>query len=286
MLQLVLNGIVTGSILVLGAIGLTLTYGILRFANFAHGDIMTLGAYTALILVMMNVPIIIAFPVAMAFTALVGILIDTILYRPLRKKGSIVLLISSVGVALLLRNIVQIIWGPQMRYYSTEIQIAYILPLGLRIKPDQVMIILTASAFIVLLHLFLKKTRTGKAMRAMADNSDLARITGIDTDRIIMWTWGIGCALAAAAGILLGMEVQLRPFMGWDLLLPIFAAAILGGIGKPYGAMAGGIIIGLSQEISTAFISTAYKPAVSFVILILVLLVRPSGIFGKEERWT
>jgi branched-chain amino acid transport system permease protein/neutral amino acid transport system permease protein len=286
MLQLVLNGIVTGSILVLGAIGLTLTYGILRFANFAHGDIMTLGAYTALILVMMNVPIIIAFPVAMAFTALVGILIDTILYRPLRKKGSIVLLISSVGVALLLRNIVQIIWGPQMRYYSTEIQIAYILPLGLRIKPDQVMIILTASAFIVLLHLFLKKTRTGKAMRAMADNSDLAQITGIDTDRIIMWTWGIGCALAAAAGILLGMEVQLRPFMGWDLLLPIFAAAILGGIGKPYGAMAGGIIIGLSQEISTAFISTAYKPAVSFVILILVLLVRPSGIFGKEERWT
>ncbi len=286
MAQLIVNGIVTGTILTLGSIGLTLTYGILRFANFAHGDIMTVGAYVALILLWMNIPPGVAFLFAMVITAVVGIVIDTILYKPLRRKGSIVLLISSVGVALFLRNLVQIIWGPQMRYYTTEIQVAYTLPFGIRIKPDQVLIIVIAAVLIVLMHLFLKRTRTGKAMRAMADNAELAQITGIDTDKVVIWTWGIGCALAAAAGILLGMEIQLRPSMGWDLLLPIFAAAILGGIGKPYGAMAGGMIIGLSQEISTAYLSTAYKPAVSFVILIIVLLIRPSGIFGKVERWT
>jgi branched-chain amino acid transport system permease protein/neutral amino acid transport system permease protein len=242
------------------------TYGVLRFANFAHGDMMTLGAYVAFILVGMNLPL-----------GLVFIL---------RKKGSIVLLIASVGVALFLRNLIQIIWGPQMRYYSTEIQIAYTLPFGIRIKPDQLLIIFTAATLIILVHLFLKKTRIGKAMRAMSDNVELAQIAGIDTEKIVIWTWGIGCALAAAAGILLGIEVQLRPLMGWELLLPIFAAVILGGIGKPYGAMVGGLIIGLSQEISTAFISTAYKPAVSFIILILVLFIKPSGIFAKEERWT
>jgi len=284
--QLIVNGIITGSIIVLGAIGLTLTYGILRFANFAHGDLMTLGAYAALTLAGMNLPFGVVFVIAMAFTAAAGILLDTVLYRPLRKRGSIVLLISSIGAALLLRNLILIIWGPRMRYYSPDIQIAYMLPFGIRIKPDEILIIGIAAALIVLVHLFLKKTRIGKAMRATADNAELAQIAGINTDRVVMWTWGIGCALAAAAGILLGMEVQLRPQMGWDILLPLFAAAILGGIGRPYGAMAGGIIIGLSQEISTAFISTAYKPAVSFAVLILVLLIRPSGIFGKEGRWS
>ncbi len=283
---MIVNGIITGSIIVLGATGLTLTYGILRFANFAHGDLMTLGAYAALTLAGMNLPFGVVFVIAMAFTAAAGILLDTVLYRPLRKRGSIVLLISSIGAALLLRNLVLIIWGPRMRYYSQDIQIAYMMPFGIRIKPDELLIIGIAAALIVLVHIFLKKTRMGKAMRATADNAELAQIAGIDTDRVVMWTWGIGCALAAAAGILLGMEVQLRPQMGWDILLPLFAAVILGGIGRPYGAMAGGIIIGLSQEISTAFISTAYKPAVSFAVLILVLLIRPSGIFGGEGRWS
>ncbi len=284
--QLIVNGIITGSIIVLGAIGLTLTYGILRFANFAHGDLMTLGAYAALTLSAVNLPFGAVFVIAMAFTAVAGILLDRLLYRPLRKRGSIVLLISSIGAALLLRNLILIIWGPRMRYYSPDIQIAYMMPFGIRIKPDQLLIIGIAAALIILVHIFLKKTRMGKAMRATADNAELAQIAGIDTERVVMWTWGIGCALAAAAGILLGMEVQLRPQMGWDILLPLFAAAILGGIGRPYGAMAGGIIIGLSQEVSTAFISTAYKPAVSFAVLILVLLIRPSGIFGREGRWS
>ncbi len=284
--QLIVNGIITGSILVLGAIGLTLTYGILRFANFAHGDLMTLGAYAALTLAGMNLPLGAAFVLAMAFTAVTGIILDMILYKQLRRKGSIVLLISSIGAALFLRNLILIIWGPRMRYYSPDIQIAYMMPFGIRIKPDQILIIAIASALIILVHIFLKRTRMGKAMRAAADNADLAQIAGIDTDKVVMWTWGIGCALAAAAGILLGMEVQLRPGMGWDILLPVFAAAILGGIGKPYGAMAGGMIIGLSQEISTAFISTAYKPVISFAVLILVLLIRPSGIFGREGRWS
>jgi branched-chain amino acid transport system permease protein/neutral amino acid transport system permease protein len=138
---------------------------------------------------------------------------------------------------------------------------------------------------IVLVHLFLKKTRIGKAMRASSDNMDLAEVVGIDTHRVIIWTWSVGTALAVFGGIMLGVENGLRPPMGWELLLPLFAAAILGGIGQPYGAMVGGLIIGIAQEASTGFISTAYKPAVAFIIMILVLLIRPQGIFGGSKRW-
>jgi branched-chain amino acid transport system permease protein/neutral amino acid transport system permease protein len=136
----------------------------------------------------------------------------------------------------------------------------------------------------MLLSLFLQRTKLGKAMRATADNFDLALVSGIDTERVVLWTWAIGNALAAAGGVLLGMSVRLQPIMGWDLLLPIFAAAILGGIGSPYGAMVGALLIGLAEELSTPFIHTSYKPAVSLIILVLVLLVRPQGIFGKVSR--
>ncbi len=284
MLQLFVNGIIVGSIIVLGGVGLTLTYGILKFANFAHGDVMTVGAYLGLAFIMLGLPLPVAIIPAMAMTALLGILIDKLLYSRLRNRPPTTLLIASVGVALGLRNLVHIIWGPRMRYYSTDIQMAMRLPFGVRIKPDEILIVFLSVLLIVLLHLFLKKTRTGKAMRAVADNMELAKVVGIDTQWIIGWTWGLGCALAAAAGIFLGLEVQLRPTMGWEILLSIFAAVILGGIGKPYGAMAGGLIIGISQAMSTAVLPPAYKPAVSFTILVLVLLIKPSGIFGRERR--
>ena len=293
-------GIISGSIITLGAVGLSLTYGILNFANFAHGDIMTLGAFLALVCLTLmqalrvpattfgalsfGLPMVLALMMAMVLTGGVAILIDRILYRRLRKSGRIILLIASVGVAFGLRNLIQFIWGPLPQYYSAEIQLARKIPLlGIRIKPDQIFIIGLAAFLVGMLHLFLQKTKTGKAMRAASDNIELARVSGINIDRVILYTWIIGAALAAAAGVLGGLENKfITPNSGWEMLLPIFAAVILGGIGSPYGAIAGGMIIGLSEEISTAFISTAYKPAVPFVIMVVVLLIKPRGLFGGK----
>lgn len=284
----------------MGAVGLSLTFGILNFANFAHGDIMTLGAFLALVCLTLmqalripattfgalsfGLPMVLALMMAMVLTGGVAILIDRILYRRLRKSGRIVLLIASVGVAFGLRNVIQFIWGPLPQYYSAEIQLARKIPLlGIRIKPDQIFIIGLAAFLVGMLHLFLQKTKTGKAMRATSDNIELARVSGINIDRVILYTWIIGAALAAAAGVLGGLENKfITPNSGWEMLLPIFAAVILGGIGSPYGAIAGGMIIGLSEEISTAFISTAYKPAVPFVIMVAVLLIKPRGLFGGK----
>jgi branched-chain amino acid transport system permease protein/neutral amino acid transport system permease protein len=288
MLELIVNGIVLGSIIALGAVGLSMAYGILNFANFSHGDLMALGAYLAFFFKFaIGMPFLLAAAAAVASTAAVAVLIDKILYNPLRRvENPIILLISSVGVALIIRNLIRLFWGPQIRYYDRSIQMAYVLPGGVRIKPNQILILCVAAAMVAGLHLFLTKTRTGKAMRAASDNSELAKISGIDLDRIVIFTWILSVSLAATGGILLGMDVQLRPVMGWNLLLPIFAAAILGGIGRPYGAIAGGLIIGLAQEISTAFFSTAYKPAFAFIIMLIVLLIRPAGIFGVSGRWT
>ncbi len=287
MAQLLVKGRVLGSIIVLGAIGLSLVYGILKFANFSHGDLIALGAYLAFFFKFaLGLPLLPAAAAAVAATAAAALLIDKILYRPLRRTRSpVILLISSVGVALILRNLIRLFWGPQIRYYSREIQIALTLPGGVKIKPDQILILAVAAALVVGVHLFLTRTRTGVAMRAASDNLELALVTGIDINRVVLWTWLMGVSLAAVGGVLLGIDVQLRPVMGWNLLLPIFAATILGGIGSPYGAMAGGMIMGIAQELSTAFLSTAYKPAFAFLIMLVVLLFRPSGIFGVSSKW-
>ncbi len=278
-LQLGLYGIVLGSIYALGAIGVSLTFGILRFANFAHGDLMTLGAYIALVFVGMGWPLPLALGMAIGGTIGVALLLDQVVYKHLRRQASVILLISSFGTALILRSLVQLIWGSGNQVYRTGIQ----LPMrfwGLRLRQDQIVIMVGAVVLVLALHFFLQKTRVGKAMRAMADNFDLAMVTGIDTERIVLWTWGIGALMAAAAGVFLGMDTRLHPTMGWTLLLPIFAAAIVGGIGRPYGAIVGGLVIGLAEEVSTVFISPAYKAAVAFAILVLMLIVKPTGLFG------
>ncbi len=282
-LQLVIYGIVLGSIISLGAIGVSLIFSILRFAHFAHGDLMTLGAYFALVGVAgMHVPMVAVFLPALIATAVVAIGIDWLLYRHLRQSHPIIMLISSVGTALMLRSLIQIIWGPDNQIYESGIQMPVRL-LGLGIKPDQITIVLGTIVLVTLLHLFLHKTKMGKAMRAMADNMDLAKISGIHTEKVIFWTWIIAALLAAAGGIFLGIDTRLNPIMGWRLLLPVFAACILGGIGSFWGAILGGYIIGITQELSTLFISPAYKPAVAFAIMVVMLVVMPRGIFkGKE----
>ena len=217
---------------------------------------------------------------------LVALIADRLIYRRLRRTQPVILLIASVGVALILRSAVQIIWGPNVQVYVQGIQLPYVIPFGdgaIRIKPDHLVIMGGALVLVTSLHFFLQYTRVGKAMRAMSDNPDLARVTGIDTEKVVLWTWGIGIALAAVGGIFAGLDAQLHPNLGWQLLLPIFAAAILGGIGKPYGAIAGGMTIGLAQELSTLVIPPEYKPAVSFGIMVLVLIVRPRGIFAGSS---
>jgi branched-chain amino acid transport system permease protein/neutral amino acid transport system permease protein len=297
--ELIVYGVVLGSIIALGAIGLTLLYGILRFAHFAHGDLMTLGAYLVLLLNAELLPaagiperrwgplsfgwrMLGSLVVSMGVTALVALVIDRLLYAPLRSRKSspVILAMASLGMALILRSLIYIIWGPQFLFYSQELRPAWELPLGVRLKPDQVCILVLALVLVLLLYLFLQRTRLGKAMRATADNPQLAWVCGIDTGRVTAWTWVIGAALASAAGVLYGLDAQLRPDMGWSFLLPLFAAVILGGIGSPLGALVGGIILGVAQQVSTAFLLPTYKPAVAFLLLIILLFVRPRGLFG------
>lgn len=280
--QLIVYGLIYGGIISLGAIGLTLIFRILRFGHFAHGDMMTLGAYLALFFkATAGWPMWAAALASLVITPMAAVLIDRLLYKPLRRTTPAILLIASVGMALFLRHLVQFIWGAQVQVYNPGIE-RPLLIWGVRIRPSQIWIIVMAVVLVFLVWVFLQKTKFGKAMRAMADNMDLAAVSGIDTDRMITWTWVLGAVLAAAAGIMLGIDTQLRPVMGWIMLLPLFAATILGGVGNPYGAIAGGMIIGMSQELSTMYINTAYKPAVAFVLMVLLLLLRPQGLFGAK----
>jgi branched-chain amino acid transport system permease protein len=301
MIELIIYGIVLGSIIALGAIGLSLVYGIIRFANFAHGEFMTAGAYLALFMVTVvfswiGIPdttfgslsfgwrMVFAFPFSMAGVALLAILFDRILYRKLRNKnsGPVMFAMASLGTSFIIRMIILILWGSDYRFYRPGLmRPALELIWGIKIRPDQILILGVVFFVVILLHLFLQKTKMGKAMRATADNIDLALVTGIDTERIIIWTWGIGGALAAAGGILYGIDVQLHARMGWHFLIPLFAATILGGIGNIYGALIGGLTIGIAQQVSTAFLLPTYKLPVAFMIMIFILLIRPQGIFGR-----
>jgi len=301
--QLFVIGLIVGSVLALGAIGLTLVYGILRFANFAHGDMMTLGAYVALFAyssggdkvgpLSFGYGMIPALALAAAAVALIAAGTDWLVFRPLRRRGSssiVTFAIASLGVALMVRATVLLIWGPQPQIYDPGIQLARDLPIGAKIKPDQIFIMCAAVVLIAATYGLLYRTKLGKAMRATSDNPDLARVAGINTAQVITWTWLIGGALVAVAGVLLGIQAQVTPDMGFTLLLPLFAATILGGIGKPHGALLGALIVAVSQEASTGLDlpwppgwGPGYKPAVAFLVLMVMLIVRPRGLFGAKD---
>ncbi len=279
-LQLLIYGLVTGGIYALGAIGVSLVFAILRFAHFAHGDLMTVGAYLALFgIATLGLPLVPAFALGAVLTALLAVAVDRLLYRRLRRDGAVVLLISSFGVALILRSLVQLVWGPENLVYGTAIVPPWRLG-DLRIRPVHVAILATGVALVTALHLFLTRSRTGKAMRAMADDPDLARVTGIPTERVVVWTWLLAGGLAAVAGMFLALDTRLNPLLGWNVLLPVFAAALVGGIGNVYGAVAGGLVLGVASELSTAVLPAVYKPAVAFAAIVAVLVWRPRGLLG------
>ncbi|PPA78587.1 MAG: branched-chain amino acid transporter permease subunit LivH [ANME-2 cluster archaeon HR1] len=281
LMQLVVNGIVVGSIIAMGAIGLTMVYGILNFANFSHADFMALGAYIAFLLnVTLGLNIILSFFISIVITGAIGVLLDFLVWKPMRKKKAdlVSLIIISIGIALIIRNGLIFFWGGGSRHYDLPVLKGTEM-FGVIVTYNQIIAFGTALVFMIIVHYLLKYTRTGKAMRALSDDIDLARISGINVDKVIQWMWFVGISLAGAAGVLYALETAIRPNMGWFLLLPMFAAVILGGIGNPYGAIVGGMIIGLSQEISTLFLPSEYKLGVSLAIMIVVLLYKPEGIF-------
>jgi neutral amino acid transport system permease protein len=278
--QLLVNGIAVGSIIALAAVGLTLTYGILRLANFAHGDFLTLGAYLTLLANGFGINIWLAVVLGIVGTILAVLLTEKLLWSPMRDRraSSTTLIIISIGLALFLRNGIILFWGGGNQNYDLPVAAAVNL-FGIRIAYYRLIVVGLAILAILGLHYLLQNTKIGKAMRAVADDIDLARVSGINVDQVVIWTWVIAGSLTALSGGMYGLITAVRPNMGWFLILPMFAAVILGGIGNPYGAIAGALVIGIAQEVSTYWLPTEYKLGVALLIMVLVLLVRPQGLF-------
>ncbi|WP_254271200.1 branched-chain amino acid ABC transporter permease [Haloarcula marina] len=304
--SMVLDGILVGLAVGLAGIGLSMTYSILDFANFAHGDTVTVGAFLGwvaayvvaglgtapiadlflfnggpqLSLVSTFGPVLLGLIVAGVGTVGVVFLVDRFTYRPMRDSGNISLLIASIGVALALRYLVAFVFGTQTSGVASSgarLQLAA----GVAITDNELTLLVVSVVLMLAVHVLLQRTKLGKAMRAMADNEDLARVTGIPTERVIRLTWILGGALAGVSGYLLVLESGTISFnFGWILLLLIFAAVIVGGIGSIYGAMAGGVLIGLVDSLALIWLPSGLTRAAVFVVLIVVLLLRPSGIFG------
>lgn len=299
LLSLTVWGIALGGIFALGSVGLTLTYGVLKFPNFSHGALITIGAYIAFEVVRLvpNGPplrplsfgweLMLGLLICMPVTGIVAVICDRLVFRRLRNRGSSIVLfaMASLGLAFVLRSLLYLIWGPAFRfYYHGRANPALDLPLGLRVQADQIFALGLALVLVCLLFWLLTRTKMGKAMRATADNPDLAQVRGIDTERVIAWTWMIGGGLAASGGVLFGLASQLRPEMGFiSILLPVFAAVILGGIGNPFGALVGALVIGMAWQLTAAAIDPTYGPGVAFAIMILMLVIRPQGLFGQSE---
>jgi neutral amino acid transport system permease protein len=287
--QLFVNGIAVGSIIALAAVGLTLTNGILRLPNFAHGDFLTLGAYVAMFLdTQLLSPLIssqelkvwVAILLASGITIISFLLSEYLIWRPMRSRraNSTTLIIISIGLALFIRNGIIFIWGGGNQNYDIPVDTALQM-MGIQIPYYRIVVIGLAIVAVLGLHFLLQNTKIGKAMRAVADDLDLASVSGIDVQRVVLWTWVIAGGLTALSGGLYGLITKVGPNMGWYLILPLFASIILGGIGNPYGAILGALIIGVAQEVSTYFLPPAYKLAVALIVMVLVLLVRPQGLF-------
>jgi neutral amino acid transport system permease protein len=280
-----LNGLTLGSVYALGAVGLTLVYGILKLVNFAHGDFLTFGAYMAyLVNVTWGMPLVAAIFFAMAATAILGVFFEQVMWGPMRRRGAglLQLLLMSIGLAFVIRAVIQYIWSTTVRELDVDV-VATVQFLGLRIGRTELIVVLVGFAVLGAVGLLLRYSLLGKQMRAVADDLELAETAGIDTRRVILYTWLFAGALAGLAGVLAAATTDIKPELGFELLLPIFAAVVLGGIGDAFGALAAGVVLGLVIEWSTLFIEARWKVAVGFLVLVLALIVRPQGIFGKAK---
>jgi neutral amino acid transport system permease protein len=282
---------VTGSVIALAAAGVSIIYGILRLVNFAYGDYMTFGAFIAVYFnVTRELPIVTAAILGMLATALLSVALEFVLWRPVRARnaGFMSLFLVSIGLALVLRHVIYLVAGPQPRTYTVDPYKVYVIG-SARLSGAQAIAIVVAGVGIVVLGILIARTGVGRMMRALADDLPLAAVSGVRTSRVIVAAWILSGLLAGLAGVLAGLvQTSFNPQLGFTLLLPIFAAVVLGGIGSIYGALVGGLALGLAMELSTwpelgGGVNPTYKPVVAFAALVLVLLLRPQGLFGRAR---
>lgn len=302
MIQNLVDGILTGSIISLGAIGLTLIMHMLRFANFSYAELLGIGAYCALVfdrLLAALVPVLhedigplsltwalsLSVVLAMAITGASAAVLDKLVFKRIRDNaGPLSMVFASFGVALILRNVITLIFGHRAQLYSSDIAFAIVVSLDplLLVKPDQIFVLCAALTLMLALHLVLTRTTFGYSLRAVAENSDLAQVAGVRLSWMVIAVWVLGGALSAAAGVFYGLTNHLSPTMGNNFVLPIFAATIVGGIGSVYGAVLGGFIVGIASGLALMVLPSGYIPAMPFLIIMCVLLARPNGLFGEE----
>ena len=281
--QYLFNGIVTGGILALPAVAFSLLWKLLRFPNFAVSTYLTVGAFAALALNQgLRWRIEAAWLGALAVTGGVALGVDRVAFRPMRDRRPFALAIASIGVAFVLENAVRFVWGNDYRSYDVAVTRAMSWA-GVRVGREQLLILAIAVVLMALAQLFLVRTRLGIAMRATADNPGLALVKGVPTERIVGIATAGGGALAGGAGVFLGLDATVEPLMGASLIISVFAAAILGGIGSAPGALAGAVIVGIVEEVGTLWIPPTYKTAIGFALILVVLLVRPTGLAGARD---
>jgi len=292
-LQIAINSALTGSVYALVSIGLTLVYRILKFANFSHAEMVTSGAYIGLALNhIAGQSLLVCLAGGFGFAGVLGVGSELLVFRPLRRRGAdrISLMVASIGLGLVIRHSIQQIWGSKFLWYNLRTKV-YSLKLGgaeATLTSIHVVMLLSSFVLVSLVHIFLTRTKLGKAMRATSDSPTLASACGIDVDRVLIWVWFIGAGLAGIGGVLRGADTRLVPQIGWETLLSSFAVVILGGIGNFYGTILAAYILGFAENVGVVILralslSTGYRPAIAFIVLIIVLLVRPRGIMGSER---
>ena len=286
LIQQLINGVSLGSIYALIALGYTMVYGIIKLINFAHGDIYMVGAYIGFFATsMLHLPVLPALIISMVVTGLVGMLIERLAYRPLRHAPKVSVLITAIGVSLFLEYTTMFFVSPQPRTFPNVMESVTYHMGPFVVNSQQILILVITTILMVVLTYIVQKTKVGKAMRAVSFDTETAQLMGIDANRVISITFGIGSALAAAGGVLVGVYYNsIDPLMGIMPGLKAFIAAVLGGIGIIPGAMAGGVILGVIESLVSGFLSSTFRDAAAFAILILVLLFKPSGLFGKNTR--
>ena len=284
-LQLLINGIIAGGVYALFAVGLTMVYSIFRFINFAHGELIAWGAYGVLLFssAPFNLPLWLAFIPAVLLVVILALLQNRLVFSPLKNSQPVTLLIASIGLSFFLRSALQLYFGSDLRSYEAGYYGTLVIH-DILITSVQLAMFCLSVFFFIILHFLLSRTLTGRSTRAVSDSIELAGIYGISTTRVSIFVWIISAVFAASGGFLLALDTSLDPMMGLTFMIKAFAAVLLGGVGNVWGALAGGLSIGIIENIGTAFISPGYKDATAFVLIITILLFRPQGIFAGAVK--
>lgn len=285
--QLIVNGIVAGAAFALIAIGFALIYNTAGFFHFAHGALFTVGAYSSFFLVSwLGVPLIFSIPIAIATAALIGCFLDLLFFVPLRRRGSspLVLLLASLGIYIVLQNLVSMFFGDDIKTIRSGAVEEGIAFFGARITTIQICIVSASIAVLIAVIVFFKASKIGKAMRAISNDPELARVSGIDSERVILLTFALGSALAGLAGILVALDVDMTPTMGMNALMMGVVAVVIGGTGSIAGVAFGALFLGIAQHLGVWKISSLWQDAIAFAILLVFLLIKPEGFMGKKIR--